>query len=587
MKNTHTNLKRAINTIWMISLAFLTGIIAGFGALVFRDMIGFVHNLGFNGVFSFAFDANHHSLPSVWGWAFIFVPAIGSLIVTWLTQNFAKEARGHGVPEVMDAIYYRDGKIKPQVTVVKSIASSISIGTGGSVGREGPIIQIGAAFGSLLGQIMKMTHRQRIVLIAAGAAAGIAATFNAPLGGLAFAMELMLVTLNAANVALVAIATVTATVISRAFLGLSPSFFVPALSVPLAHPLQPGLLLLFVPFGILMGGAAALFIHSIYWFEDRFEAMFKNPYVRHFTGMLLLGLLLFAFLRLSGHYYVEGVGYATILNILNNSLSNPWFLLLLFFCKLFATCLTLGSGASGGIFSPSLFLGASLGSAFALFAHVFFPGLDIYTPMFAIAGMAAMVSGSTGAVITAMVMTFEQTRDYGAILPIMISVAITYAVRVAITSESIYTLKLLRRGRMIPQGLQAAISVNTRARHLMNREFTTLPLAELPAQLAAQSPAEPSRAVIVSKEGAIAGIARPELGYLQTETDLENLLDKNFVIVVANTTWPAILRIMHERKASTVLVSNFLHSQKISDIVGVITPQEIMASSYETAKLLD
>ncbi len=587
MENSSNPIHHTLNTGSMILMSLFIGIIAGFGAIVFRDMIGFVHNLSFNGTLSFFFDANNHSLPSIFGWGIILVPVIGSVIVTWLTQTFAKEARGHGVPEVMDAIYYREGKIRPAVTIVKSIASSISIGTGGSVGREGPIIQIGAAFGSMLGQIMKMTHRQRIVLIAAGAAAGIAATFNAPIGGLAFAIELMLVTVNATNVALVAIATVVATIISHAFLGLSPSFFVPALSLPLQTPLNPMILLLCIPFAIITGSAAALFINSIYWFEDGFNYLIKNVYLRHMIGMFFLGVLIFAFLKLSGHYYVEGVGYATILDILKGALTNPWFLLLLFFSKLLATGLTLGSGASGGVFSPSLFLGACLGGAYALIVQHFFPGLNIPISMFAVAGMAAMVSGSTGAVITAIVMTFEQTRDYADIWPIMISVALTYAVRVRITSESIYTRKLLRRGRMLPQGLQAAISVNKRALHLMNKDFAIVQENELRTWLETSTTAEKSHCVIISNKDEIIGVLHQQDYHLQDRQNADNLIDKKFMIVPADTTWPTLLRTMHDAKAKVVLVSNYFKSNNIKNIIGIISQQEIVASAHETAKLLD
>lgn len=587
MGNSTEQVKDVLNTSWMVLMAFLVGLIGGFGAIAFRGMIGFVHNLSFNGTFSFAFNANVHPDVSVWGWGLIFVPVIGAILVTWLTQTFAKEARGHGVPEVMNAIYYQDGKIRWVVAVVKSIASSISIGTGGSVGREGPIIQIGAAFGSVLGQVMKMSHRQRIVLIAAGGAAGIAATFNAPIGGLAFALELLLISLSAINVALVVVATVTATVISRAFLGLAPSFFVPDLSLSLHHALSPETLALFIPFGIIMGAAAALFIHCIYWFEDSFDSIIKNPYIRHMTGMFFLGLMMYLLMRYSGHYYVDGVGYSTILDILRGVLSNPWLLILLFFCKLMATSLTLGSGASGGVFSPSLFLGACLGATFAIIAQHLFPGLHIRTSLFAVAGMAAMVGGSTGAVVTAVVMTFEQTRDYADILPIMISVALTYAVRVKITGESIYTLKLLRRGKMIPQGLQAAISGNKRARHLMNTDFKVVPADELNAWLGDQKQEDFPRCTIVSKDNKVIGVVRQELGYLRADMGAEKLIETSYAIISANTTWPAILRTMHEQKATVMLVSKTIRSQHADDIVGVITQHEIVSSSHETAKLLD
>ena len=181
----------------------------------------------FLGHFSFAYDANVFTAASPWGWLVIFVPVIGGLVVTFLVTNFAPEAKGHGVPEVMDAIFYRQGIIRPQVALVKSLASASSIGTGGSVGREGPIIQIGASIGSTLGQLIRMAPWQRITLVAAGAGAGIAATFNTPIGGVMFAIELMLPEVSARTFLPVALSTGTATFIGRLFLGAQPAFFVP------------------------------------------------------------------------------------------------------------------------------------------------------------------------------------------------------------------------------------------------------------------------------------------------------------------------------------------------------------------------
>ena len=188
---------------------------------------------------------------------------------------------------------------------------------------------------------------------------------------------------------------------------------------------------------------------------------------------------MYLLMHYTGHYYVQGVGYATIVDILKEILTHPEILLLLFLAKMLSTSLTLGSGASGGVFSPSLFLGATLGSAFGFFMHFLFPHLPINTATFAIAGMAAMVSGSTGAVLTAIAMTFEMTRDYSTILPIVISVAISTGFRKFICNETIYTLKLLRRGIIVPEGLQAAISHANKARDVMGKAFQIVEFSNL------------------------------------------------------------------------------------------------------------
>ena len=586
MKTTNSNDKN-LSVYWLFLLAISIGTIAGLGSIVFRGMIGLVHNLSFDGKFNFMFDPNYHPTPSRWGAAIILVPVMGSFLVTWLTQKFCPEARGHGVPEVMNAIYYRDGKIRPMVAFIKAITSSISIGTGGSVGREGPIIQIGSAFGSLLGQMTKLTTRQLTVLIAAGAAGGIAATFNAPIGGLVFAIELLLVTSSAVNVAIVAAATVTATIISQMFVGITPSFFVPSLGMPLTHALSPETIALFIPFGILAGGAAALFIHSIYWFEDQFNQYIKNPYWRHATGMLLLGLMLFLFMTFTNYYYVAGVGYATIMDILRDVLTHPEFLFLLFACKLLATCLTLGSGASGGVFSPALFLGATLGAGFANLLNVMFPALHLPAPLFAVAGMAALVGGSTGAVLTAITMTFEQTRDYADILPIILSVAIAYAVRVSITNESIYTLKLYRRGQLLPKGLQAALSPSKRATHIMQKQFATIDQQHISEWTQSQKGVSTPQCAVVTHEGKITGVIRRELNYLMADVDPQKLIDLNYIIVPASMTWSNLLRNMRDRNSQVALVSSRPNSEMPGDIIGVISQHELIQSSQQLAQMTD
>ncbi len=224
---------RPIGQLSMGILAIIVGVVTGFGAVLFRDLIGLIHNILFLGQFVVRYDANLFTPASPWGALVILVPVIGALAVTFLVTNFAPEARGHGVPEVMDAIYYKGGIIRPVVAVVKSLASAISIGSGAAVGREGPIIQIGSALGSTLGQIVRMPAGQRIILVAAGAGAGIAATFNTPIGGVMFAIELMMPEVSVRTFLPVALATGTATFIGRFFFGPQPAFMVPHL-VPMS-----------------------------------------------------------------------------------------------------------------------------------------------------------------------------------------------------------------------------------------------------------------------------------------------------------------------------------------------------------------
>jgi CIC family chloride channel protein len=482
-------------------LAIVVGLVAGCGAVVFRGMIAFFHNLFFLGKVSFFYEANIHTAPSPWGAFIILVPVLGSIGVTWLVQTFAPEARGHGVPEVMDAIYYNKSIIRPIVAVVKSLASALSIGSGGSVGREGPIIQIGSAFGSTVGQWLRIPAWQRTTLIAAGAGAGIAATFNTPIGGVLFAAELLLHEISVWTLVPVVISTASASYVGRYFFGPNPAFAIPELRVSYFHLTHPLVLVAYVGLGLLIGLVSVVYIRSIYLAEDFFDERIRNPYLRHMSGMLVLGVLIYLLLRTTGHYHVEGVGYATIQDVLTGALNSIWLLLILFVLKLLATSLTLGSGASGGVFSPALFLGATLGSAYGLLLHFIFPSLAITPAAFAVVGMAGIVGGTTGAAITAIVMIFEMTLDYGVIVPMTITVAIAYGVRKMISNESIYTLKLTRRGHRMPSAMQANIQYMRPARDLAHAGVVRLAPGMTLPELAITLPSYPEDACFVVADG--------------------------------------------------------------------------------------
>src|SRR5579863_1472035 len=252
-------------------LAISIGVVGGVGAVVFRGLIALVHNLSFSGAVSVVYDANVFTPPSPWGAAIILVPIIGSVVVTLLVTKFAPEAKGHGVPEVMDAIYYNQGKIRAVVAAIKSLASAICIGTGGSVGREGPIVQIGATFGSTVGQIFRMAPWQRITLVAAGAGAGIAATFNTPIGGVMFAIELMMPEVSVRTFLPVALSTGTATFIGRFFFGPQPAFDVPHLA-PISVDASSAITrCLYALLGVVIGAAAAGFVRGLHFVEDLFD----------------------------------------------------------------------------------------------------------------------------------------------------------------------------------------------------------------------------------------------------------------------------------------------------------------------------
>jgi CIC family chloride channel protein len=568
----------------MIASALAVGLIAGYGAAVFRAMIAAIHDLAFHGRLSFAYDANLHTAPSPWGAGVIVVPVLGAVVVAFLVKTFAPEAKGHGVPEVMDAVYYHEGKIRPVVAAVKSVASAVSIGSGGSVGREGPIIQIGAAFGSTLGQIISMPVRQRAMLIASGAGAGIAATFNTPIGGILFAIELMMPVVSPASLLYVALSCITATYVGRSFFGVFPAFNVPALAVVEGAGVPVFALPWFVLFGLLLGIVAWAMTRGIYWFEDFFDAMPGNYYTRHMSGMLVVGVIIYAFMTLStalfgqpNHYYVQGVGYATIMDILRGDLTAIGFLLLLAIAKLGVTCLTLGSGASGGVFSPSLFIGAALGGSIGgALAHLL-PGLGATPAHFAYAGMAAMVGGTTGAAVTAVVMVFEMTRDYTAIMPVILTVALASAVRHRLSPSTIYTLKLLRRGHVVPQGLQGWMG-ELRSANVMTADFLLL------TEVEAKNARVVQEALVNGKVIVVRGPDQEPRGVIDSASNPGRLAPH--VTVEPEQRVHEVMRTMQEADARVALVTHRADTGR-PEVLGVITEAGLARASYTIARLMD
>jgi chloride channel protein, CIC family len=573
-------------------LAVLVGIVAGLGAVIFRGLIAGFHNALLLGRFSLEYDANVHTPLSPWGPLVVLVPVIGAVGVAFLVKNFAPEAKGHGVPEVMDAIYYGGGKIRPVVALVKSLASALSIGSGGSVGREGPIIQIGASFGSTMGQVLRLPPWQRITLIAGGAGAGIAATFNTPVGGVLFALEIMMHEVSARTLVPVAICTATATYTGQLFFGPHPSFVIPEMEQPYFHVSSPGVLVAYLPLGIFLGLLSAAFIRSIYAFEDFFTQTVKGGYyVQHMAGMLAVGAIMYALMVCFGHYYIEGVGYATVQDILSGTESSRALLLLLLALKLLATSLTLGSGASGGIFSPALFLGATLGGAYGVLLQRLFPGMAISPPAFAVAGMAGMVGGSTGAALAAIVMIFEMTLDYGVIIPMTMTVAISYGVRKVVCSESIYTLKLARRGHYMPDALQTNAHFLKRASELMDRHFLPItastPLDEVAALLEKDATTSFYLVVEGDKVKGILTRDRAQLMVRQKEKSVSagDAALMPFVIVAVSAHLIDIVEALHANRASVALASNEPSEASPDQIQGVVDKTRILDSVADALQI--
>ncbi|WP_286217699.1 chloride channel protein [Paraoerskovia sediminicola] len=360
---------------------------------------------------------------------------VGGLIYGPLVYFGAREARGHGVPEVMVAVARHGGRIRARVAAVKALASAVTIGSGGSVGREGPIVQIGAALGSTFGQWTRMPLSRMRTLVAAGSAAGIAATFNAPIAGVIFALELILRDFTARSFGLVVLSSVTASVVGRSMLGNDPFLILPAFTVDHAWAY-----LLFALLGIIAGAVGIGFARILYVIEDLCDKIWRGPeWLRPAVGGVFLGLILLVLPQM------YGVGYPVLEAGVNGRYAIG-VLILLLVGKIIATSLTLGIGGSGGVFAPSLFVGGMLGAAFGEIVNLIAPELTPSAGAFAIVGMGAVFAGSARAPLTAVIMLFELTGEYSIILPLMLAIVLATGISRMLSKETVYSLKLARRG---------------------------------------------------------------------------------------------------------------------------------------------
>jgi chloride channel protein, CIC family len=578
--------------LWRLSLLALgIGVFTGVGSAVFRALIGLVYNLFYLGRWSFSLDANLLDPLSPWGDLVFFAPIIGGLIVVFLVRNFAPEAKGHGVPEVMDSIYYKGGDIRGVVAVVKSIASAISIGTGAAVGREGPIIQIGSALGSTLGRVMRLATSQKITLLSAGAGAGIAATFNTPLGGVLFATEILLPEISNRTFLPVVIATGSATYTGRVLLGAAPAFVMPRFEGAELGGAWPLDLLLIIALGAACGLASWAFIRLLAFFEDWFPTLPGGAYAQVAMGMAAIGAMMVGFTHLFGHPFINGVGYGVIQSILEDRMTLPWLLALLFLAKIFATSVSLGSGASGGIFSPLLFIGATLGGALGFGALAVAPQLDLSPASCAIIGMAAMVGAGTGGVMTAIVMIFEMTRDYAIIVPVIVAVAFGSGIRRALISDTIYTIKLRHRGRQIPQDRHANLYLVQQAKSIMEAEFI---VAEPGARLldvlnAAPIGGKVTPPIVVVNKDHITGIVpvRSEhwpRALRDPMVTVAALAKADYVLARETDLLSRVFERMNRHGGSAVIVVGGKGVPRRGDIRGVITKRSIADAVIRSAE---
>jgi CIC family chloride channel protein len=452
MKFSFNKKSKIFKTSLLLIRALIVGVIGGLGGVAYIMLIGIIFNYVFLGHVGYIFHWSNHTTISQWGLGIILVPILGGLPVVWLIKHFGNNERGVSEPEIMHFIHPQEGKKRYLIELSKTFASAITIGTGGSVGGEIPLVQLGATLSYLLG---KFTHRpahQRLVLLAAGAAASLGAVFNAPFTGVTFAIEILLFSFNISHFILIMISSLVGGFIGDLVFGSGSILNFRMLPAENFHVLIKQLVL-YLPFAILIGLSAVTLVKGIRLFKMLFERVISNPYIRHCIGMSLVGIMIYLLMKNFGQYYTAAMGFATIKDIIDFSLKNISLLLLIFACKILSLCLTLGSGASGGIFSPSIFLGALLGAAYGLICQYYFPHLQINILYFVLAGITGMLASVTGAMLTSLVFIFEMSRSYHIALPVLITVLIGTGVRLLLCPKGIYTYKLYQHGMMFKRNL--------------------------------------------------------------------------------------------------------------------------------------
>lgn len=437
------------NDLSIIIIAVFIGVVGGLSAVFFRLMIGWTED-GCQGAGSILLNCSPH------GWWGVFVLCLAGLVVGLMTYYLAKEAKGHGVPEIIETVALKSAKMPLKGIVVKTLASIISIGAGASVGKVGPVVQMGSGIGSVFAQGFKLSERRAVTCVGCGAAAGIAASFNAPIAGVIFALEVILGEFTSIIFIPIVVSAVTASVIARMVTGDIPTFYVKAYS--LTHPLE---LSLYIILGVFSAGFALLFVKTLYKTDDIFKAWRQVPdWFKPVFGGLIVGFIGLKF------PHILGLGY----EIIDMEFQNNYVLSTLVFIgliKIFTTSICLGSGYSGGVFAPSLFIGATLGGAYGMVVKQLFPQLVGDPIGYAIVGMGAVLAGTTQAPITAVLIIFEMTRDYRLILPLMLAVVLSAYIYSIFSEGSIYTLKLLRRGVDLRAGKDINILKKIKVQEIM------------------------------------------------------------------------------------------------------------------------
>lgn len=437
-------------------LALFVGVATGAVAILFHQLIEAVHGIFFGGADRY--------LALLGPFRYLLLPALGGLMVAWIICFPLRGRRGHGVANIMEAVALHGGRVRPVQSFIRVFASAVTLGSGGSAGPEDPSVQIGAAIGSGTGQVLRLSDERVRTLVACGAAAGIASAFNAPISGVFFALEIVLGQFTTSAFGIVVLSAVVSAALTQAVVGRQPAFPIPSYSFVSFREL-----VLYSLLGVLAAVVAVAYIHVLHGIKNRFALSGLPTMAKPVVGGLIVGVIGIAFPQ------IFGVGYEAIGAVLGNGSMEVKLLLVLVIAKIVATAITLGSGGIGGVFAPSLFLGAMLGGAFGEAAGRVFPGAVAAPPAYALVGMAAVLSGAIHAPITAIMIPFEVTQDYHIILPLMFATVISTFLSEFLNKESIYSQALLNRGVRLERGQDIDVMKGVAVYEAMTRDVDTVP----------------------------------------------------------------------------------------------------------------
>jgi CIC family chloride channel protein len=548
----------------LYALSILVGLAGGFGAVVFRMIVKLIHHLFFDLPHPYLSFKFHGYNPLL-----LILPVLGGLIIGPITMRFAPETAGAGIPELMEAVALRKGRLRKRTAVLKILASSVTIGSGGSAGREGPIAQIGGAIGSCLGRILKLQPHDVRLLVVCGVAAGIAGTYNAPLGGALFGIEILLRGIDLIRVVPVILSSVIGAAVAALFLGKSSNFQAAGLAawVPLD-------LFFYLLLGLLFGIVSVLWVKFFYAVNTGFTKLKLVPSLKPALGGLITGILI---VLLPG-YGIQGVGYGG-LNLALAGKMGLGLLILLAAVKMVATAATIGSGGSGGIFAPTLYAGGMLGAALGMGFQWAFPTL-VHQPLkYALAGMAALFAGSTLAPLNIMIMIPEITGDFGLLPPIMAASVSSFLVAwLFLRGSSIYTLKLQKRGTDLRMGKSFNLDFikveQIMSRNVIPADFDA-PLASLEALAAKYDLA----GYPVEKQGDLVGWVTLR-DFAKTPAKRRNRLkigdiaSENQVVAYPEETLHIALEKMEENRMALLPV---VYRDRPQQILGIINKEDILA----------